>query len=270
MTAFGLLFLSLLLSATGAIASLLTRRNEATAIRVAGWAGAAAAVAGLAASLPALSGAAHVFTAAGPYPIAHFVLRIDPLGALMIAVISILSLIAWIYAFAYVQEYTGRGVGAMGFFMNLFIASMMLVVVADNGFWFLVFFEMMSLASYFLVIFNQDEEAVSAGFVYFFVAHAGSVLIMVAFFMMANYAGSYDFAAFRATPVPAPYNSIAFLLGFVGFGAKAGMMPLHMWLPRAPQLTAGNQCRVHSSDGRLIAIGEIAGNLMRPTKVLNT
>ena len=43
-----------------------------------------------------------------------------------------------------------------------------------------------------------------------------------------------------------------------------------VWLPRAPQLTAGNQCRVHSSDGRLIAIGEIAGNLMRPTKVLNT
>jgi tRNA pseudouridine55 synthase len=43
-----------------------------------------------------------------------------------------------------------------------------------------------------------------------------------------------------------------------------------VWLPRAPQLTAGNQCRVHSSDGRLIAIGEIAGNLMRPTKVLNS
>ena len=89
----------------------------------------------------------------------------------------------------------------MGFFMNLFIASMMLVVTSDNAFWFLVFFEMMSLASYFLVIFDQDGNR-WRGFLYFVVAHAGSVLIMAAFFLMGDYAGSYDFAAFRVAPCP--------------------------------------------------------------------
>lgn len=227
------LLLSLLLSVGGAVASLLYRAHEEVAIKAAGYTGAAAAVAGLLASIPALTGPVRIFDVAGPYPFAHFVLRLDPLAALMIAVISLLSLAGWVYSFAYVKEYTGRGIGAMGFFMNLFIASMVLVVAVDNAFWFLIFFEMMSLASYFLVIFDQDENAVSAGYLYFFVAHAGSVLIMIAFYIMADYAGSFDFAAFRSAPVPAPLNSIVFLLGFLGFGAKAGMMPLHVWLPRA-------------------------------------
>ena len=71
----------------------------------------------------------------------------------------------------------------MGFFMNLFIASMVALVTSDNAFYFLVFFEMMSLASYFLVLTEQDDNAVNAGLLYFFIAHAGSVLIMIAFFI---------------------------------------------------------------------------------------
>jgi hydrogenase-4 component B len=253
MILFGLLLLSLLLSLGGAVASLLLHDNEAAATRAAGYAGAAAAIAALALSVPALTQPPSIFTLTGPFPFAHLVLRLDPLAALMIAVIALLSLVGWIYSLAYVSEYSGRGIGAMGFFMNLFIGSMVLVVLADNAFWFLVFFEMMSLSSYFLVIFNQDEEAVSAGFVYFFVAHAGSVLVMVAFFMMANTTGSFDFAAFRSAPVPAPYNSIAFLLGFVGFGAKAGMMPLHMWLPRAHPAAPSHASALMS--GVMIKIG---------------
>lgn len=253
MTLFALLFLSVLLSAIGAVASLLSRDNEALAIKSAGYVGIAAAVAGLAASLPALSGPARVFDAAGPYPFAHFVLRIDPLTALMIAVISLLSLVAWIYSLAYVKEYTGRGIDAMGFFMNLFIASMLLVVAADNAFWFLIFFEMMSLASYFLVIFDQDEDGITAGYLYFFVAHTGSVLIMIAFFVMANYAGSFDFAAFRSAHIPAPVSSILFVLGFLGFGAKAGMMPLHVWLPKAHPAAPSHASALMS--GVMIKIG---------------
>ncbi|PKU22392.1 hydrogenase 4 subunit B [Telmatospirillum siberiense] len=248
-----LLLLSLAISVCGGVASLLLRACDGAAIRVAGLAGIAAAVAGLGASLPALSGPALVFEAAGPYPFAHFVLRLDPLAALLIAVISLLSLVAWIYSLAYVREYAGKGVGAMGFFMNLFIASMVLVVAADNAFWFIIFFEMMSLTSYFLVIFDQDEEAVSAGFLYFLVAHAGSVLIMAAFFIMANYAGSYDFAAFRTASVPAPLNSVVFLLGFLGFGAKAGMIPLHIWLPRAHPAAPSHASALMS--GVMIKIG---------------
>jgi hydrogenase-4 component B len=228
-----LLLLSLLISVIGGVLSLLLRSYDRLAILAAGLAGTVAGLMSLGASVPSLTAPAQVFTAAGPYPFAHLVLRIDPLAAFLVAVISLLSLAASIYSLSYVRDYAGRGVGAMGFFMNLFIASMILVVLADNAFWFLIFFEMMSLASYFLVIFDRDEEGVSAGFLYFLVAHGGSVLIMAAFFTMANYAGSYDFAAFRAAAVPAPANSVVFLLAFLGFGAKAGIVPLHIWLPRA-------------------------------------
>lgn len=247
------LLLSLLVSAIGGVVSLLLRSHDRMAIRVAGVSGAVAALASLCASLPALTAPARMFEATGPYPFAHFVLRLDPLSALLIAVISVLSLVASIYSLAYVREYMGRGVGAMGFFMNFFIASMILVVAADNAFWFLIFFEMMSLASYFVVIFDQDEEAVSAGFLYFVVAHAGSVLIMAAFFIMANYAGSYDFQAFRTAQVPAPLNSIVFLLGFLGFGAKAGIIPLHVWLPRAHPAAPSHASALMS--GVMIKIG---------------
>lgn len=249
-----LLIMSLLLSCGGAILCLFLKSREGD-VRLAGsGVGVAAALAGLGSGLTAIAGGQPaVLDAAGPYPFAHFVLRLDPLAGLMIAVISLLSLVAWIYGFAYVREYAGRGVGAMGFFMNAFIASMMLVVAADNGFWFLIFFEMMSLASYFLVIFDQEDEAVSAGFLYFLVAHGGSVLIMAAFFLMANQAGSFDFAAFRAHPLPAPLDSVAFLLAFLGFGAKAGMIPLHIWLPRAHPAAPSHASALMS--GVMIKIG---------------
>ncbi|MTJ82996.1 MAG: hydrogenase 4 subunit B [Telmatospirillum sp.] len=248
-----LLLVSLLLSAFGALASLLAKGNDGVATWVAGLPGALAGLAGLAAGLPALTSPASVFETAGPYPFAHFILRLDPLSALLVAVISLLALVSWIYSLAYVREYRGRGVPAMGFFMNLFVASMILVVVADNAFWFLVFFEMMSLTSYFVVIFDQDEEAVRAGFLYFLVAHAGSVLIMAAFFIMANYAGSYDFADFRTATLPAPLASLVFLLGFLGFGAKAGMIPLHIWLPRAHPAAPSHASALMS--GVMIKIG---------------
>jgi len=105
--------------------------------------------------------------------------------------------------------------------------------VVDNAFWFLVFFEAMSLASYFLVIFDQDEESVGAGLLYFLIAHAGSVLIMIAFFILYSHSGSLDFASFRGLKLSPAVASLVFVLAFLGFGAKAGMVPLHSWLPRA-------------------------------------
>lgn len=248
-----LLILSLALSGVGAVLSLLLRASDERAGAVSSLLGILAAAAGLLGGLSSLSGPAGLLDIAGPYPFAHFVLRLDALAGLMVAVISLLSLVAWIYGLAYVKEYSGRGVGAMGFFMHLFIASMMLVVVADNAFWFLIFFEMMSLASYFLVIFDQDEEAVGAGFLYFLVAHAGSVLIMAAFFILANQAGSFDFAAFRSAEIAEPLATIVFLLGFLGFGAKAGMIPLHIWLPRAHPAAPSHASALMS--GVMIKIG---------------
>ena len=140
----------------------------------------------------------------------------------MVCVISLLSDCDCTLFFLICKEYKGKGAGSMGFFMNLFIASMVALVTSDNAFYFLVFFEMMSLASYFLVLTEQDDNAVNAGLLYFFIAHAGSVLIMIAFFIFYCYAGSFEFSAFRQTTLPPPLAFTAFILAFLGFGAKAG------------------------------------------------
>lgn len=237
----------------GGLASLLLRDRERAAIWVSGAAGVVGAVIGLWGGCRSLVGPVHGLDIASPFPFAHFVLRLDPLAGLLVAVISLLALVAAIYSFAYVREYVGRGVGPMGFFLNFFVAAMLLVVTSDNAFWFIVFFEMMSLASYFLVIFDQNQEAVSAGFLYFVVAHAGSVAIMAAFFLMANVTGSFDFSGFRATAFPAPLNSIVFVLAFLGFGAKAGIIPLHIWLPRAHPAAPSHASALMS--GVMIKIG---------------
>lgn len=228
------LLLAVCLYGVGAVASLLLARLENLAIAASALFGMAGAACGLAASLPVLqSGTVERFVTPGPFEFAHFAVRLDPFAALMLLAISGLTLLASLYSWSYVREYRGRGVGAMGFFANTFIASMTALVAMDNAFYFLILFEAMSLASYFLVIFEQDEEAVSAGFQYFLIAHAGSVLIMIAFFLLYTRSGSLDFDGFRALKLDGPLASVVFLLALFGFGAKAGMVPLHGWLPRA-------------------------------------
>jgi hydrogenase-4 component B len=234
MTPLVCLLVSVLLYVAGAFASLLLAGNERLAIRAAGLTGAVGALFGLAAALPPLlAGRTFDFAIAGPFAFARFSVHLDLLAALMVFVISLLVLAASVYSLSYVREYEGRGAWAMGFFMNMFIAAMVALVAVDNAFYFLIFFEMMSLASYFLVISEQSDEAVKAGFLYFLIAHAGSVLIMLAFFLLYQQSGSLDFASFRHLHPGTPLASAVFLLAFFGFGAKAGMVPLHGWLPRA-------------------------------------
>lgn len=218
----------------GGVLSLLLFRQERMAIFVAGIGAMAGGLLGLFSAVPLLlSGQTLSFSTPGLFSFAAFVVRMDSLAAFMLVVISLLVTVCALYSLAYVQEYRGKGAWSMGFFMNLFIASMVGLVVMDNAFYFIILFEMMSLASWFLVIADQDEESVNAGLLYFFIAHAGSVLIMIAFFLMWRQCGSLDFDAFRSMALSPWMASVVFLLAFFGFGAKAGMLPLHSWLPRA-------------------------------------
>lgn len=124
-----------------------------------------------------------------------FLLGLDRL-AIKLSGITSLVVVCSLYSLTYMREYEGKGAAAMGFFMNLFIASMVALLVMDNAFWFIVLFEMMSLSSWFLVIARQDKTSINAGMLYFFIAHAGSVLIMIAFLLMGRESGSLDFASF--------------------------------------------------------------------------
>nr|WP_318384758.1 hydrogenase 4 subunit B [uncultured Enterobacter sp.] len=234
MDALQLLMWSVVSYVFGGVGSLLLSRQETLAIRLSGVASMLGGVLGLGSAIGLLRvGETLSLHAAGPFAFAAFVVRMDSLAAFMVLVISLLVTLCGLYSLAYVREYIGKGAGAMGFFLNLFVASMVGLVVMDNAFWFIVLFEMMSLASWFLVIADRDDESIHAGLLYFFIAHAGSVLIMVAFFLMWRQSGSLDFDSFRQLQLSPGLASAVFLLAFFGFGAKAGMLPLHSWLPRA-------------------------------------
>ncbi|TDQ56997.1 hydrogenase-4 component B [Mesocricetibacter intestinalis] len=234
MSVIHLLITSLLVYVVGAFISLCISKNEQLSINISGVTGIVGGALGIIACAPVLISSETAFALfQTPFDFAAFSIRVDGLAAFMVCVISLLVIVTSLYSFSYVREYQGKGAGSMGFFMNLFIASMIALVTSDNAFYFLVFFEMMSLASYFLVLTEQDDEATNAGLLYFFIAHAGSVLIMIAFFIFYCYAGSFEFADFRQTQLSSPLAFTVFILAFLGFGAKAGMIPLHGWLPKA-------------------------------------
>jgi hydrogenase-4 component B len=229
-----LLMWSVVLYVAGGVISLLLQNNERGAIRIAGLCAIAGGILGLCSALPVLlGGEVLTWSATGPFSFASFSVRMDSLAAFMVMVISLLVTLCALYSLSYMEEYLGKGAASMGFFMNLFIASMVGLMVMDNGFWFIILFEMMSLASWFLVIADQSEESIKAGLLYFFIAHAGSVLIMVAFFLMWRESGSLEFESFRHLNLNPVMASVVFILAFLGFGAKAGMLPLHSWLPKA-------------------------------------
>lgn len=223
MTALQLLLWSIALYTVGGFASLLFKRQEKIAIYVAGISAIIGGLLGLCSAIPVLmNGEVLTYMAQGPFPFAHFVVRMDSLAAFMVMVISLLVTVSALYSLNYVQEYCGRGAWSMGFFLNLFIASMVALVVMDNAFYFIILFEMMSLASWFLVIADQDDKSIRAGLLYFFIAHAGSILIMIAFFLMWRQSGSLDFDSFRQLTLSPTMASVVFLLGFLALAPRQG------------------------------------------------
>ncbi|HVN85703.1 MAG TPA: proton-conducting transporter membrane subunit [Candidatus Binatia bacterium] len=161
-----------------------------------------------------------------------FYVEIDALSALFLLLIFGLSALAAIYGSEYVRHYEHKKwLGPPWFFFNLLAASMAMVVIARNGLLFLMAWEVMALASFFLVMFDDESEAVrAAGWTYLVATHLGTVFLLVFFVLAGQARGSLDFDRLGAGSAPA---SVLFLLAVVGFGTKAGFMPFHVWLPEA-------------------------------------
>ncbi len=170
-------------------------------------------------------------------PFLTFAIQIDPLAAFFVLTISLAGLAVSIFALGYLVEYSGRrSMGALGALYNGFLLSMTLVVIADDGFFFLVVWELMSLVSYFLVVTEHEKAEVRyAGFFYLIMMHVGTAFIILTFLIFFQEAGSFSFEAFRhpEQPLPEGMRTFAFLLALIGFGTKAGIVPLHVWLPYA-------------------------------------
>jgi hydrogenase-4 component B len=177
-------------------------------------------------------------------PNLQFSLRLDPLGAFFGLIVSLLAVALSIYSLGYAREYEGRkNVGVLGAFFNLLLLATTLVFLADNVFFFLVAWEAMALAAYCLVSFEHErDEARHAGVLYFVMSHIGTGCLMLGFFLLAQAAGGYDFAGFHAVGgqmAEGPRNA-AFLAFLVGFGIKAGVVPVHIWLPAAHPVAPSN------------------------------
>jgi formate hydrogenlyase subunit 3/multisubunit Na+/H+ antiporter MnhD subunit len=117
---------------------------------------------------------------------------------------------------------------------HVFLAAMAFVILADDAYLFMVAWETMALASYFLVTTDHRVPAIrSAGFLYLLVAHIGAIAILLCFGLLHGGHGDYTFAALRSAELTPFWAHVAFALAFAGFGAKAGVIPLHAWLPEA-------------------------------------
>lgn len=169
-------------------------------------------------------------------PYGAFALRLDCLSALFLLPILLVGGATALYGMKYMES-TGsaRSRGAFWFFFNLLLAGMMGVVLADNAVLFLIAWEVMSLAAYFLVTHeDQDEKVLRAGWIYLISTHLGTSFLLALFILLGRHSGSLDFQSFTQTMNMEPrLLNVLFLLAVVGFGAKAGFIPLHVWLPEA-------------------------------------
>jgi formate hydrogenlyase subunit 3/multisubunit Na+/H+ antiporter MnhD subunit len=196
----------------------------------------------LAASAAALSLAlVHLMTQAGavaevvlplglPWLGAHF--RLDALSTLFLIVVNLGGAAASLYGIGYGRHETAPA-RVLPFF-PAFLAAMNLVVMADDAFSFLLSWEFMSLVSWALVMAHHREpENTRAGYIYLIVASFGTLCLMFAFGLMAGSAGDDGFAEIRAVAPTSGLAALILVLALLGAGSKAGLVPLHVWLPLA-------------------------------------
>jgi len=191
-----------------------------------------AALAGLA--LAAMAGTPEVAVLVIGLPGLPFHLRLDALSAFFLLLVGVASAGISIFAAGYFRPGEGTPPGLMCLEYHVFLAAMAMVLLADDAYAFMVSWEMMALSSYFLVTTNHRlPEIQRAGYLYLLVAHIGAIAILLCFGVLQANTGDYTFANMRAQNLSPFWASAAFLLALFGFGAKAGILPLHVWLPEA-------------------------------------
>jgi len=221
---------------SGLIAPVLHRRTgllKTLSFALLGFSGLSATVAGV---WSLVNKTVHVEQLALGLPWLQWHIRLDPLAGFFLAIIGVVTFAVAIYGPAYVREYRHgkQPLAVLLLFSGLFIAGMMLVLLADDAFAFMVAWELMSLSSYFLVAFQHQHAANRrAAYLYLLMAHVGGISIMLGFGVLAAFGGDFTFDTLRSAPLTLLWSSIAFGLALFGFGMKAGLVPIHAWLPEA-------------------------------------
>lgn len=161
-------------------------------------------------------------------------LRRDALSSVFLFLLGAASAGISLFGAGYFRRGEGTLPGLLGLQYHLFLASMGAVLLADDAYSFMVAWESMALTSYFLVTTqHRIREIRRAGFLYLLIAHLGAIGILLSFGVMQGGSWQFTFDAMRAADLAPGWAAAAFLLALVGFGAKAGIVPLHVWLPEA-------------------------------------
>jgi len=167
-----------------------------------------------------------------PWLSAHF--RVDALSAVFLLVINLTGATASLFGWGYERAHHDSRSGPVLPLYPLFIAGMNLVLVADDAFVFLVSWEFMSVASWLLVLStHRDPETPRAARIYLIMASFGTACLLLAFGLLAGDHGNYSFDAIRDNPPAAWAATLGVMLVLAGAGSKAGIVPLHVWLPLA-------------------------------------
>ena len=163
-----------------------------------------------------------------------FHLRLDSLSAFFLLLLGATSTAISLYSAGYFRTSEGTAPGLICFQYHAFLAAMALVMIADDAYLFMVAWETMALTSFFLVTTeHRIPEIRRAGFLYLLIAHIGAIAILLCFGTLQGGSGDYTFATMRTMHLTGAWPSAAFFLALFGFGAKAGLLPLHIWLPEA-------------------------------------
>jgi formate hydrogenlyase subunit 3/multisubunit Na+/H+ antiporter MnhD subunit len=239
----------------GGLAALAAARRPRLALALGGGSAAAGSALGLVAAAAALRAPPAVLDLPWPVPNGALALGLDPLSALFAAAIFAVGLATAVFGVGSMGSHAGRRpLGAFALFFNVLLASMALVVAARQAVLFLVAWEVMTIASFLLVAFEHEDASVrAAARTYLVASHLGAAAVFALFLVLGSGAGSLRFdalAAARGAGLPA---GLLFALALVGFGTKAGLVPLHVWLPEAHPAAPSHVSALMS--GALVKVG---------------
>src|SRR5260221_1996102 len=161
-------------------------------------------------------------------------MRLDALASVFLFLLGAASAGISVFAAGYFRRGRGTAPGLLCLQYHLFLASMGLVLLADDAYAFMVAWETMALSSFFLVTTDHRIADIRrAGYLYLLITHVGALAILLSFGVMQGGSWHFPFDAMRSAQLSPPWAAAAFLLALFGFGAKAGLVPLHVWLPEA-------------------------------------
>jgi hydrogenase-4 component B len=218
--------------------SLRAVRGSLTALAVSSALGLLSAVMSLA------KGETRRLTLGSFFPVGALELKIDPLAAFFLVLIFLLMLAIGLYSYGYMARYQGKyGLRYFGVLLNLLALSLTLTVTANNAIVFLVAWETMAVTSYFLTVYRYDHPGTPrAAFLMTVIMEVGAGLLIIAFLLLYGTAKEFGFDAMReaVSSIPEAVQGIIFVCALFGFGAKVGIVPLHIWLPEAHPAAPSN------------------------------